>query len=96
MKFLGKISRGDWEHLKKITPDTPPTCPYIVMTISTKKKFGITKNTCGIYYEIYCVHLQPPVTKSKEIIKPTKEEWAEAENTARALLSQCSLYEPAH
>lgn len=95
MKKIGKISRGDWEHLRKIFKDTPPSCPYLVLTTSTKLKFGLSKTIDGIFYQINLMHLSPPVAKGKDVIKAEPEDWDEAETTARQLLATCSHYEPA-
>ena len=95
MKKLGIISQGDWEHLRKITPDTPPNCPYIVLTISSGKKFGLSKIQKGIKCEINLMLLNPPTSRSIEIVKAEPAEWIEAEEISTQLLSTCKAYEPA-
>jgi hypothetical protein len=95
MKKLGKISRGDWEHLRKIFQDTPPNCPYLVLTTSTKQKFGLSKTIDRIFYQVNLMHLSPPVSRGADVHKADPEDWEEAENTARQLLNTCTHYEPA-
>lgn len=95
MLNLGTISHSDWEHLKKVCKDTPPNCPYLVLVISTGKKFGISKTQKNLTYQVNLMHLNPPANKSRDVIKADPEEWTEAEEIATGLLKTCKSYAPA-